>query len=58
MPIAPTQKYLHNIKKKYKTDKSERKVVCFWRELKLQPDRPHPDREVVLSKTDFNFFHT
>ncbi len=36
------------------TDKSKRKVVCFWKEQKLQPDRPHPDQEVILRKTDFN----
>jgi hypothetical protein len=40
----------------HKTDKSKRKEVGFWREEKLQPDRPHPDREVVLRKTNFNFF--
>jgi hypothetical protein len=34
----------------------KRRIVVFWREQKLQPDRPHPDREVVLRKTDFNFY--
>ena len=32
------------------------RIVGFWREQKLQPDRPHPDQEVVLRKTDINFF--
>jgi hypothetical protein len=41
---------------KNKTDKSKRKEVGFWREQKLQPDRLHPDREVVLKKNDFIFF--
>jgi hypothetical protein len=39
----------------FKTDKSKRRIVGFWREQKLQPNRPHPDQEVVLRKTDFNF---
>jgi hypothetical protein len=34
----------------------KRKEICFRREQKLQPDRPHPDKEVVLRKTDFVFF--
>jgi hypothetical protein len=38
------------------TDKSKRKEVGFWQEQKLHPDRPHSDQEVVLRKTDFNFF--
>ncbi len=42
----------------YKTDKSKRKGVCFWWEQKLQPDRPHPNQEFVLRKTDFIFLHT
>jgi hypothetical protein len=40
----------------YKTDKSKRRIVGFRWEQKLQLDRPHPDREVILRKTDFNFF--
>jgi hypothetical protein len=39
-----------------KTDESKRKEVGFWWEQKLQPDRPHPNKEVVLSKTNFIFF--
>ncbi len=42
----------------FKTDKSKRKGVCFWQEQKLQPDRPHPDQEVVLRKTDLINLHT
>jgi hypothetical protein len=41
---------------KSKTDKFKRKGVGFWREQKLQLDRPHPNKEVVLSKTNFFFF--
>jgi hypothetical protein len=37
------------------TDKSKRDEVGFWWEQKLQPDRPHPDREVFLRKTNFLF---
>ncbi len=43
---------------KSKTDKSKRRIVGFRWERKLQPDRPHTDREVVLRKTNFNFFFT
>jgi hypothetical protein len=46
----------HHPRGRYKTDKSKRKGVCFWREQKLKPDRLHPDREVVLRKTDFIIF--
>jgi hypothetical protein len=38
------------------TDKSKRRIVCFWQEQKLQPDRPHPDQEFVLRKTNFKLF--
>jgi hypothetical protein len=30
----------------------------FWREQKIQLDRPHPKKEIILDKTDFNFFST
>jgi hypothetical protein len=42
----------------FKTDKSKKRLVGFWREKKLQPDRPHPDREVALRKTHLNFRFT
>ncbi len=46
----------HKKAKLFKTDKSKRRIAGFRWEQKLQLDRPHPDREVVLRKTDFNFF--
>jgi hypothetical protein len=40
----------------FKTDKSKKEEFGYWQEQELQPNRPHPDREVVLRKTDFIFF--